>query len=211
MEGRGESHDARKLSAGEDVVVETILLVPHAVLADPVHRVAYPKKMLHEFGRQVLIGRIALHQLHADFEHVLTEERHPCSRVGLFEIAPGRQWRAAIEDANVVEAQEAALEKVLAEPVLAVCPPSEIQRERGEDACQELQIRVPGAESLRRANLSDVARRTRGAARRGDRGRGGGRRRERDSEGGKRDWQRQHLRDRPRRQRRGQTGQCAEQ
>jgi len=151
MEGRGESHDARKLSAGEDVVVETILLVPHAVLADPVHRVAYPKKMLHEFGRQVLIGRIALHQLHADFEHVLTEERHPCSRVGLFEIAPGRQWRAAIEDANVVEAQEAALEKVLAEPVLAVCPPSEIQRERGEDACQELQIRVPGAESLRRA------------------------------------------------------------
>ena len=84
---------------------------------------------------------MALRELHGDFEHVLTKQRHPCGRVGLFEIAASRQRRAAVEDANVVEAQEAAFEKVLAEPVLAVCPPGEIQRELGEDACQELQIR----------------------------------------------------------------------
>ena len=133
----------------KDVVVETILLVPHAVWADTVHRVANPEEMLHELRRQVLIGWIALHQLDADFEHVLTEQRHPCGRVGLFEIAPSRQRRAAIEDANVVEAQEAAFEKVLAEPVLAVCPPREIQRELGEDACQELQIRFAAERLLR--------------------------------------------------------------
>ena len=58
---------------------------------------------------------------------------------------------------------------------------------------------------------SDFARRTRGTVRRSDGGRGGGRRRERKRKGRKRGRQRQHLRDRPRRQRGGQTGQRAEQ
>ena len=154
-EGEQPHHGAHLQSRGatvgkpKDVVVETILLVPHAVRAGPVHRAADPKELLHELRRQVLIGRIALRQLHADFEHVLTEQRHPGRPVGLFEIAPGRQRRAAVEDANVVEAQEAALEEVLAEPVLAVCPPREIQRELGEDAREELQIRVAAERLLR--------------------------------------------------------------
>ena len=88
------------------VVVEPILLVPHAVRAGPVHSAADPKKLLGELRRQVLIGRIALRQLDADFEHVLTEQRHPGRPVGLFEIAPGRQRRAAVEDADVVEARK---------------------------------------------------------------------------------------------------------
>ena len=153
---REQPHDGTYLQShrmtvgkSKDIVVETILLVPHAVWADTVHRVADPEEMLHELRRQVLIGWIALHQLDADLEHVLTKQRHPRGRVGLFEIAPGRQRRAAIEDANVVEAQEAALEKVLAEPVLAVGPPCEIQRELGEDACQELQIRFAAERLLR--------------------------------------------------------------
>ena len=56
------------------------------------------------------------------------EEGHPRGAVRLLQIAAGRQRRAAVEDADVVEAEEAALEHVLAEPVLAVHPPGEVQQ-----------------------------------------------------------------------------------
>src|SRR5208337_3823456 len=45
----------------KDIVVEAILLVPHAVWTDTVHRVADPKEMLHELRRQILVGWVALH------------------------------------------------------------------------------------------------------------------------------------------------------
>ena len=141
----------RRMTVGKpkDVVVEPILLVPHAVRARPVHRAADPKELLGELRRQVLVGRIARRQLHADLEHVLTEQRHPGRPVGLLEIAPGRQRRAAVEDADVVQAEEAALIKVLAEPVLAVRPPGEIQRQLGEGAREEREIRFAAERLLR--------------------------------------------------------------
>src|SRR5271165_2564872 len=111
----------------KDVVVETILFIPHAVRSDPVHRAADPEKLLDELRRKTLVGPVARRQFHADLSHVLAEQRHPGGAVGLLEISPGRQRRATVEDADVVQAQKAALTEVLTEPVLAVRPPGEIQ------------------------------------------------------------------------------------
>ena len=79
-------------------------------------------------------------ELDADLEHVLAEQRHPGGAVGLLEVAAGRQRRAAVEDADVVEAEEAALEDVLAEAVLAVDPPGEVQQQLAEGALQEVDV-----------------------------------------------------------------------
>ena len=48
----------------------------------------------------------------AMLEHVLAEERHPGRAVRLLEVAAGRQRGAAVEHADVVEAEEPALEHV---------------------------------------------------------------------------------------------------
>ena len=80
-------------------------------------------------------------ELHGELQHVLAEERHPRRAVRLFEVAAGRQRGAAVEDADVVEAEEAALEHVLAEAVLAVDPPGEVQQELVEGRPEELHVR----------------------------------------------------------------------
>ena len=56
------------------------------------------------------INRLVLREHDGDLEHVLAEESHPCSAIGLLQIPAGRQRRAAVEHADVVEAQESALE-----------------------------------------------------------------------------------------------------
>ena len=52
----------------------------------------------------------------------------------------GRQRGAAVEHADVVEAEEAALEHVLAEAVLAVDPPGEVQHELVERRPEEIDV-----------------------------------------------------------------------
>ena len=68
-------------------------------------------------------------EFHGEFQHVLAEEGHPGRAVRLLQVAAGGQRGAAVEDADVVEAEEAALEDVLAEAVLAVHPPGEVQQQ----------------------------------------------------------------------------------
>ena len=68
-------------------------------------------------------------ELHCELQHVLAEKGHPGRAVSLLEVAAGGQRGAAVEDADVVEAEEASLEDVLAEAVLAVHPPGEVQQE----------------------------------------------------------------------------------
>ena len=76
-------------------------------------------------------------ELERDREHVQAVHPHPARAVGLLEVAAGRQRRAAVEDADVVEAEEAALEDVLALGVLAVHPPGEVEQQLVEDALEE--------------------------------------------------------------------------
>src|SRR5581483_3799354 len=54
--------------------------------------------------------------------------------------AAGGQRSAAVEDADVVEAEEAAAEDVVAGGVLAVHPPGEIEAELLEGLSQELEV-----------------------------------------------------------------------
>ena len=81
-----------------------------------------------------------MRQLDGDLEHVLAEERHPGRAVGLLEVAAGRQRRAAVEDADVVEAEEPALEHVVAVPVLAVHPPGEVEEQLVERLLEPLDV-----------------------------------------------------------------------
>ena len=75
-------------------------------------------------------------ELEGDAEHALGEERHPRRAVGLLEAAAGRQRCAAVEHADVVEAEEAALEHVAPGRVLAVDPPGEVHEQLLERALQ---------------------------------------------------------------------------
>ena len=75
-------------------------------------------------------------QLEGDAEHALGEERHPRRAVGLLEAAAGGQRRAAVEHADVVEAEEPALEHVATGRVLAVDPPREVDEQLLERALQ---------------------------------------------------------------------------
>ena len=52
----------------------------------------------------------------------------------------GRKRGAAIKDADVVEPEEAALEDVLAEAVLAIHPPGEVQDELVERRLEEIEV-----------------------------------------------------------------------
>src|SRR5712691_1349786 len=60
-------------------------------------------------------------------------------------MAAGRQRVAAIEDADVVEAEETALEDVAALGVLAVDPPGEIQHQLVEDAPEKSPVALAAA------------------------------------------------------------------
>ena len=81
------------------------------------------RKPLHQ------LRAISHRQLRRQLQHVLAEERHPCRAVRLLEVAAGGERRAAVEDADVIQAEEAALEDVLAEAVLAVHPPGEVEQQ----------------------------------------------------------------------------------
>src|SRR5262249_55999459 len=79
-------------------------------------------------------------QLQRDPQHVEAVHAHPGGAVGLLEVAAGRQRRRAVEDPDVVEAEEAALEDVPAVGVLAVDPPGEVEQELVEDPLQEAPV-----------------------------------------------------------------------
>ena len=66
------------------------------------------------------------------------------SMVGLLQAAVDGQGGRAVDGADVVEAEEAALEEVVALGVLAVHPPREVEEQLVEDALEELVVLVAG-------------------------------------------------------------------
>src|SRR5579863_2898956 len=96
--------------------------------------------MVNQFRCHVFEVGIVSCQLDADFKHVLAEQCHPSSAVSLLQVAPGGQWGAAVENADVVEPQKAPLEEVLAEAVFTVHPPTEVQHQLCKRAFEELHI-----------------------------------------------------------------------
>ena len=134
--------EPRGAAVGEpqQVVIEAVFLVPHAVRPGPVHGPGDIVEVLHELYDHVLVGAVVDGELYGEFHHVLAEEGHPGGAVRLLQVAAGGERGAAVEDADVVEAEEAPLEDVLAEAVLAVHPPGEVQQELIERPLEEIQV-----------------------------------------------------------------------
>ncbi len=126
----------------EQVVVEAVLLVPHAVSSSFVHAGGDIVEMFHKLQDHVFIDRVVGGKFHGEFQHVLAEQRHPGRAVRLLQVAAGGQRGAAVEDADVVETEESAFEDVLAEAVLAVHPPGEVQEQFVERRPEELEVRL---------------------------------------------------------------------
>ena len=123
--------DAQRDAATVDVhlvVVETVLLVPQPRAAEGVHGVGDVHEVLEELGGDVLRAGIEARQLQGHGEHRGAVERHPGGAVRLLQMAAVGQRPRAVEDADVVQPQEAAREQVLAAGVLAIDPPGEIDQ-----------------------------------------------------------------------------------
>ena len=134
---------------GQDVVVEAVLLVPQAPVVDGGGDVG---EVLEELGGQVLVGVVVLGEHQGDLQQVQAVHGHPDGAVGLLEAAVDGQGGRAVDGADVVQAQEAALEDVVAGGVLAVDPPGEVQEQLVEDALEEVRSRVaPSISKTRRA------------------------------------------------------------
>jgi uncharacterized BrkB/YihY/UPF0761 family membrane protein len=78
----------------------------------------------------VHVGGVVLGELERDLKHPLRVQGHPRRTVRLLQRATARQRRRAIEDADVVQSQEAALEQVPAIGILAIDPPGELAMSR---------------------------------------------------------------------------------
>src|SRR5438046_10358104 len=98
------------------------------------HGVGDVEEVLPEFAGDIFIHRIFTGEFQSDGQHVERVHGHPGRAVGLFDVALGRERRAAVEAATVVEPQEAAREYVHALRVLAVYPPAEVERTLRESA-----------------------------------------------------------------------------
>ena len=119
----------------DPVVEEAVLLVPQLA-----HRRGDRREVLEELERHVLVGAVVVGEPQRHLEHVEAELRHPGRAVGLLEHAAARQRRRAVEGADVVEPEEAALEDVVAERVLAVDPPGEVDQQLVEGAGEEVEV-----------------------------------------------------------------------
>ena len=134
----------------QDVVEEAVLLVPHFVvaIADPVHGAGDGQRVLEELLDELLVQRLVQRELDGDAQHLLAEEHHPGRAVRLVEVAAGGQRRRAVEHADVVEPEEAALEDVGAGAILAVDPPGEIDQQLGKGVLEELDVAAAAAALL---------------------------------------------------------------
>src|SRR5215471_19701917 len=100
-------------------------------------------KMLPELAGDVLVGVILAGELEGNAEHIQAVHGHPAGAVGLLDVSTRRQWRTAIENADVVQTEKAALKDVASFGVLAVYPPGEVQHQLVKHARQEFPISSP--------------------------------------------------------------------
>ena len=126
----------------QHVVEELVLLVPqpNPFAADIVHRLGDIQEVLEELGGDVFVDPIVHRQLQRDRQHVQAEHAHPAGAVALLQVPAGRQRLRAVEHADVVQPQEAALEDIHALGIFLVDPPGEVQQQLVEHPLQKGQI-----------------------------------------------------------------------
>ena len=121
----------------QPVVEQPVGLVPQALV---VHRLGDGGEVLEELQDQIdRRPPAAALQDRRDADHGHRVEGHPAGGVGLLQGAADRQVRA-VDRADVVQAEEAALEQVVAAGVLQVDPPGEVDQQLVEDPAQEVQV-----------------------------------------------------------------------
>ena len=120
----------------EDVVEEAVLLVPQALR---VHRVDDEHEVLDELHLDVGPRVVLRRQDPRHLQHGEGVEGHPAGAVGLLEAAARRQVRA-VDRADVVEAEEAAGEEVVALGVHPVDPPGEVHQQLRHQPRQEVGV-----------------------------------------------------------------------
>src|SRR2546425_3942748 len=129
------------LAMGEtkDVIVEAVLCVPqrNAIPSHVVHRVGDVDKVLEEFAGDILVGGILLCKLERNRKHIQAIHAHPTRAVGLLEMPAGWERRGAVENSDVIEAQEAALEDVHAFGIFAIDPPGKVEEKLVEDSFEK--------------------------------------------------------------------------
>src|SRR5579871_3491609 len=113
----------------QNVVVETVPLVPegNSFAAEIVHGVRDVDEVLKEFAGDSFIRLVLSRQFESDRQHVEAIHPHPARAVRLLDVAAGGKWRGAVEDADIVETEESALENVHSLGILAIHPPREIE------------------------------------------------------------------------------------
>ncbi len=108
------------------VVVELVVLVPEAepLAAHVGHGLGDEEEVLEELGGGTLVHLVVERELEGDAHHGEGVHRHPGGSVGLMHHAEARGRPRPVEHADVVEAEEPALEHVAAPRVLAVPAPT---------------------------------------------------------------------------------------
>src|SRR5207247_3872132 len=98
------------------------------------------EEVFEEFRGDVFIDLVVLRQFERDTHEVERIHRHPARPVGLVDEAAGGQRRAAVEHADVVEAEKPTLKNVSPLSVLAIHPPGEVEYQLVEDAFEEREV-----------------------------------------------------------------------
>ncbi|CRM74222.1 hypothetical protein [Pseudomonas sp. 58 R 12] len=123
------------VGAVQHIVEEQVLLIPQAfgAVVDAVDGAGDVQEVLEKLHRDVDVDDVALGQLQADAHQVQGIGRDPRRAVGLIQLVTRRQRGRAVEQGDIVQAQETALEQVAALGILAVHPPGKIQQQLMEN------------------------------------------------------------------------------
>src|SRR5271156_5492772 len=114
----------------QHIVVEAVFLIPHSdvIRAHIIERRRNREEVMEKLEHHFDVGFVLFCEHYGELEHVLSEEAHPRSAVRLFKPATHGQCAGAIECADVVQPEEAALEDIVATGILAVDPPGEVNQ-----------------------------------------------------------------------------------
>ena len=108
--------------------------------------------MLEKLRRHSLIDGVVARELERDPHQIETEHTHPAGRVGLLEHRAVRVRFAAVDHRDIVEAEEAALEHVVAVAVDFIDPVREVDQELVEAALEPLTVGVAVADPIHVVN-----------------------------------------------------------
>src|SRR6266536_4848134 len=103
--------------------------------------------MLEELRGHVFIHWIGLREFQRHGKHGEAIKSHPRSTVRLLQKSAGRQRFRAVENADVIEPEETAGEKIVAFGVFAVHPPGEVEQQLLECAFKKSAITLPARTS----------------------------------------------------------------